>query len=667
MIARRLPVLGQSGAMAEAIDRFDWSASMLGPMPLWSRSLQHSVNTMLASRFPMFLVWGPHRIFLHNEAYLPVLGHKRASALGKPIKELWSEVIEQIGPIIDDAFENRGSFYEDLPIVLHRNGFDEQTYFTFSYSPVIDDDYSIGGALCVCVETTAAVMAKQRQTDENERLRLLLNQSPGFAASLIGPDLVFEMHNAAYSELVGARDLIGRPFAQAVPEASEQGFVPMLQDVLTSGRPFIGAEVRYESGRSGPGAREEVFVNCVFQPMTDAEGKVFGVFVQGHDVTEQVNARKALLAADRHKDQFIATLSHELRNPLAPIRAASHLLAAAHVAPDTTERAAKIIARQVGHMSRLLDDLLDVARISRNQMRLQLETCRVEDLVRSAVETARPSIEAKGHHLALYLSEEAILADVDPVRISQVISNLLTNATKYTRPNGCIALVSSMQGGQWRLEVIDSGIGLSPDAIERVFDMFAQERDALEHAEGGLGIGLGLAKGIIEAHGGAISATSGGPGLGSAFSFTLPARAGDIALAESAPRAAAASVEGLRVLVVDDNADLVDIARTTLEMEGCLVCQASDGEAALAEYRRQRPAVAVLDIGMPLLNGYEVARAIRQEPDGKGVFLIAATGWGSPADEAMARSAGFDAHLTKPFDMARLLSLISVAAASSPN
>ena len=655
------------GEMACQVRAFDWSSSSIGPMERWPQALRSTIETMLASRFPMFVAWGPQGVFFYNDAYTPILGGRHPGALGAPVARLWSDAWDQVSPIFDEAFANRASYFEDMPVRLKRGGFDEQAYFTFSYSPVRGDTGEIEGVLCVCAETTATVQMRQRQARENEKLRLLFEGAPGFAVVLVGPNHVFEMRNAAYSDLIGGRDVLGKTVAAALPESVEQGFVKILDEVFLTQRPFVGSETLYISVDAKTGAPVERYVDFIFQPMVGADGESVGVFVQGHDLTEQALAKKALLSADRQKDQFIATLAHELRNPLAPISAAAHLLQSPSVTPATAERAAGVIGRQIGNMSRLLDDLLDVARIARDQMPLRLERCRADALIGLAIETARPAIEAKRHHLSIDLGGSAIQVDADRVRIVQVISNLLTNAAKYTEPGGHIAIESRRSGETWALSVKDDGIGIKPDLLGNVFKMFAQEQSPLQRPEGGLGIGLGLAKGLIELHGGAIEARSDGAGMGSVFTLRIPAVAEERAPRERfAQPAKQASDPSRSILLADDNEDLVDLVKASLEALGHRVTTAPDGALGLEAYRRERPGIAVLDIGMPKLNGYELARAIREEAEGSNVFLIAATGWGGDADKAEAKSAGFDAHLTKPFDLARLLELIQQAPLGEP-
>jgi signal transduction histidine kinase/CheY-like chemotaxis protein len=646
--------------MARAIRDHDWPATPLGPLERWPQALRHTVSLILASDFPMYVVWGPQRCSLYNDAFVPILGSKHPAALGMPIAELWGEIWDQIGPLVASAFKGETSYFEDLPVLLVRNGYPEQTYFTFSYSGIEGDTGQVEGMFCVCLETTAAYLAGQRRRTENEKLQQMFQQAPGFIAVLRGPNHVFEMANRAFTDVVGQRSLVGKSVAEAMPETVGQGFLVLLDEVYRTGQPHVGRTVRYDAPAADGKPRAEKYVDFVYQPMFDEAGQPSGIFVQGHDVTEQFLAQKALIQADRHKDQFIATLAHELRNPLAPIRTAARLLEMPGVAPATVAAAAPIISRQVDHMARLLDDLLDTARITKGQIVLQTTRVAVDKVIDIAIEAARPLIDARGQHLSVVHADGSIELEADPVRLTEIVSNLLTNAAKYSDRNGAIRVESRLDRGMCAITVQDNGIGLPPTALKSVFEIFSQETPALERSEGGLGIGLALAKGLAELHGGTIEALSAGLGQGSSFVVRLPLAPGG-AGADHPPtgqRAAAAPQPPLRILVADDNADQVETLAGFLEVLGHRVATAHDGRRALELARDTVPEVAILDIGMPGMNGYELARAIRNEAWGRGMLLVAATGWGQEEDKAKAAAAGFDVHLTKPFSMDRIEDIV---------
>jgi signal transduction histidine kinase len=363
--------------------------------------------------------------------------------------------------------------------------------------------------------------------------------------------------------------------------------------------------------------------------------------------------------ADRRKDEFLATLAHELRNPLAPIRQAA-LISKAPGATDAQKRwSHDVIDRQVQHMSLLLDDLLDISRVTRGTLALRMQPTELATVIDAAVETARPTIDGKRHVLSVDMPPEPIQFVADPLRVAQVLSNLLTNAAKYTDPEGQIQITARCEADNVVIRVRDSGIGISATALPRVFNMFSQVHSTTDRSEGGLGIGLALAQGLIELHGGAIEANSAGLGCGSEFTVRLPRRP-----VSEAPRplakAAVVSTGAVRrrILIADDNRDSAETLAALLRMDGHEVTSVHDGPVALTVFNELKPEVALLDIGMPGLTGYEVARKMRQSPLGASLRLIAITGWGQDIDKERAYAAGFDHHLTKPVDPHRLAELL---------
>ncbi len=401
----------------------------------------------------------------------------------------------------------------------------------------------------------------------------------------------------------------------------------------------------------------EQWFRCVASPM---RGSVALWFT---DITHRKNDERLLKEADRRKDEFLATLAHELRNPLAPIRQAS----AVSRLPQATEAQKRwsheVIERQVRHMALLLDDLLDVSRITRGRLALRRGANVLGDMIDAAVETARPLVDSRRHQLDVVLPQARILMQADPLRVSQVVANLLTNAAKYTDPQGHIRLVAALDGDDVLIEVSDNGIGIAPESLPAVFDMFTQLRGTDERASG-LGIGLALTKGLVELHGGSIGVRSEGAGRGSVFTVRLPrGEAPEPAPAPDdgvEPRAAPAR----RILVADDNRDAAESLAALLQLEGHEVTLAYDGADALAAYERVRPQICLLDIGMPFHTGNEVAARIRSGEDGSLPTLVAITGWGQDADRSQALAAGFDHHMTKPIDPAQLLRLIGEARTS---
>ena len=399
---------------------------------------------------------------------------------------------------------------------------------------------------------------------------------------------------------------------------------------------------------------------------SESPGDVQGVVLVFRDATAAREAARALREADRRKDDFLAVLAHELRNPLAPIRQAAMIARSGAATEAQLSWSQSVIDRQVGHMARLLDDLLDVSRITRGKLEVRKSRVELSAVLDAAIETARPLLDARHHTLTTDLAADPIVLDADPLRLAQVIANLLTNAAKYTDPHGKLAIIARRREDRLVLSVADNGHGLRREDLVRVFDMFVQVGSPLERTEGGLGIGLALAKGLVELHGGTIEARSAGLGQGSEFVVTLPvgspAEPIGSGTQDDVPRAGRSG--HLRIVVADDNHDAAKTLATLLELEGHAVEVAYSGERALGLIEASKPDLALLDIGMPGLNGYEVARRIREQQHGGCITLIAVTGWGQAQDRERARQAGFDHHLVKPIDSSVLLALC--AAAASP-
>ena len=379
------------------------------------------------------------------------------------------------------------------------------------------------------------------------------------------------------------------------------------------------------------------------------------------DVTQRIRQEQLLREADRRKDEFLATLAHELRNPLAPIRNVLHLISRSDRSQHPEESSLAMAERELSHLARLVDDLMDVARITQGKIELRLESIDLTAIVSRAVESNQGSIRDRNLHLHVNGPSEPIHMRGDSTRLEQVLSNLLSNATKYTEPGGQIWLDVSRTDLTAEIRVRDTGIGIPSEMLPRIFDMFVQVPQGMVRDQGGLGIGLGLVKSLVELHGGVIEAHSLGEGLGSEFIVTLP-----IEKSEPIPMPLSGSPpehphrpSRRRILVVDDNADAaVSLARLLARLHRQEVQVAHDGPSALEIAERFQPEVVLLDIGMPGMNGYEVARHLRSRPHHPDLLLVALTGWGQDADRHQSREAGFDHHLVKPVDPGELTSLI---------
>ena len=621
--------------------------------------------------------------------------------------------------------------------------------------------------------------------DERSHLRNLFNQAPGFIAVLTGEQHVFEMVNEAYYQLVGHRELIGKPVWQALPEVQGQGYEELLDRVSRSGEPFVGRGIKLRVQPVANGPVSERYIDMLYQPILDKDGKATGLFVQGHDVTdvytaqlaqresaerlsdgmnaarmvvwdweiasrkmvfsdnaalvlgrsennidlisesihsddaarlmrsrerafaensgyqeivrfkrpddgrllwldirgrvrcdadgkpfavrgvtlditERIKAEEDLRDAHRRKDEFLAMLAHELRNPLAPISSAAQLLRHAKLDEARMRDITDIIIRQVGHITGLVDDLIDVSRVTRGLISTERNPQDMQGIVDDAVEQVRPTIEARRHTLTISMPAPTLRIMGDQKRVVQVITNLLNNAAKYTPPGGHIALVMSAQDGWLRLAVRDDGIGISQELLPRVFDLFTQGERSADRAQGGLGVGLAVVKSLAELHGGRIEAASEGHGKGSVFTLTLPLLEGEGAGAESlAHGEAAAPARPMRIMVVDDNPDAALMLSMLLEATGYEVVTENSSQAGLARAAQYVPDVCLLDIGLPGMDGYQLARRIRAVAGMEAATLIAITGYGQEEDRRKTREAGFQHHLVKPVDPDELAALLA--------
>jgi signal transduction histidine kinase len=524
---------------------------------------------------------------------------------------------------------------------------------------------------------TQLELARLRRAQDVHRRRLhsLFEQTPAVIGVLRGPEHVFELANPSYLALVGNRPLLARAFREALPELAEQGISALLDRAYATGEPIAGAEMPVVLTRGG--APEETYWNFVYQPYRGADGAVEGVMTFGFEITAQVAARKrvealmqkvqeseaAAEAANRAKDEFLAVLGHELRNPLAPIMTALHLMRLHD--DERTAKERSVIDRQAHHLVRLVDDLLDVSRITRGKVELKRSEVELAHIVARAIEMASPLLEQRQHSLSVKVATRRLLVYADPERMAQVVSNLLTNAAKYTEPGGQITIAAARQRGQIAIRVRDTGIGIAPEMLPRIFELFVQERQALDRSQGGLGLGLTIVRSLVALHGGTVEVKSEGRNLGSEFVVLLPAlavarRGGAGAhAADDAHVEAARPESGQRILVVDDNEDAAELLAASLEAVGHTVRVAHDGPAALEVAAELVPDVALLDIGLPVMDGYELARRIHAEPSLADVRLVALTGYGQEADRRRSERAGFAAHLVKPVHVEHLRALIA--------
>lgn len=503
-------------------------------------------------------------------------------------------------------------------------------------------------------------------TERKEAQTVLLRQAAIFehlSDAIVITDLKGNItdFNVGGERMLGYRthEILGRPVAMFHPP----------EDALRIRREALAALATDGTWRS-----ELTFVRrdgtrgvceTVVKPLANARGDIYGAVSVNRDITERRRAEQQLQhlnlelsKADRRKDEFLATLAHELRNPLAPMRNVLEILRLKDFADPQLSWSRDVFDRQLQHMTHLVDDLLEVSRITQGKLELRKQRLELARAMQAAMEAARPTVQASSHHLSVTLPREPLYLDADPTRLAQMILNLLNNAAKYTPPGGDISLAAERDGDEAVITVRDSGIGIPSEHLTSVFEMFSQLAPALERSQGGLGIGLALVRGLAELHGGTVAAFSGGPGNGSEFVIRLPLCRTVAASTDNAPPETP-HVAGLRIAIVDDNADAADSLAMVLELEGHQVATASDGVAGLELVGKFAPQVVILDIGLPLLNGYEVARRVRSDHRDADILLIAVTGWGQQQDKKTAEAAGFDHHFTKPVDPRELQRVLS--------
>lgn len=528
---------------------------------------------------------------------------------------------------------------------------------SLSISPVRDRNGRIIGASKVARDVTDRKRAERALQESEERFRFLAETIPSIVWTA-APDGRITYVNKRWIEYFGLtpeQDDFGWGEVVVHPDDYERSAAAWAE-ALREGTDY-DVELRL---RKYNGVYRWFVTRAV--PLREGAGRIVSWFGVTTDIHDQKEMQEQLREADRRKDEFLATLAHELRNPLAPIKNSVQYLRLSSAGQANGSHAAEIIDRQVNHLVRLVDDLLEVSRITRGRVELRKEAVELREIIRNAVETSRPMLDEAGHHLEVSLPSEPVLLDADPVRLSQVVGNLLNNAAKYTDPGGKIRLSARCESGDVVVSVRDTGVGIPAGVLPHVFEMFVQADQSLGRSQGGLGIGLTLAQTLVRQHGGTIEAHSEGPGRGSEFIVRLPLRIeqrAEQADAQTHDDSSAAST-ALRILVVDDNTDSAESLCMCLRLSGHKVEMVHQGLAAIETAFAYRPDVIVLDIGLPDIDGYQVAARLRQQPGFDQVLVIALTGYGQEEDRQRCYDAGFNEHMVKPVDPAMLEAKLSL-------
>jgi PAS domain S-box-containing protein len=651
------------------------------------------------ARVGLAIVSPEHRFVYANRTYCDIMSCTMEDIIGHRVADVLSDVyVEEVRPRLEQAFAGENVQYElNLPSIGRFAG--------VTYQPQSD------GGLVTSVIAAVVDLTERRKVEEaleQSRLQLEadLNDSrllQGISAEIIQEDDVQSLYEMIIdsavtimrSEYASLQMLAAQRDSESSGELrllTYRGFPPQAAEFWsvvranshTTGGDALRSRARVvvpdlESSEAVSGTDDlEMFrfvgIRAVQStPLISRSGKVLGMISthwrrvhqptdrelrlldilarQAADLIERKQSEESLRHADRRKNEFLATLAHELRNPMAPVRNAVELMKRAKPVDPDLVRASEVIDRQVALMARLLDDLLDVGRITSDKLELRRQRVDLGSVVRSALEMCGPLIATFKHELSVSIPSEPIHVDADPARLGQVLGNLFNNACVYTLPKGYISVVLERSGSDALVTITDSGVGIPDDKLSSIFDMFSQVDHSPDHPHSGLGIGLHLVKRLVEMHGGAIEAQSDGPGEGSRFVVRLPALAASAQAEVPSPvPALPAASPSRRILVVDDNVDNAESLSILLEMLGNETHMARDGIEAVEAAAQLRPDVVLLDIGLPGLDGFEVCRRIREQPWGKDTLLVAITGWGQESDRRRSHEAGFDYHLVKPVD-----------------
>ena len=651
--------LAGGGEMGALMRSHDWASHPMGVPELWPSLLKSTLRLLLTSNHPMFIWWGDELHQFYNDAYRRTLGPEHhPAALGQRGRECWAEAWHLIGSDIDDVMAGRGaSWHENALVPMTRHGNREDVYWTYGCSPIQDEE-RVHGVLALCTEVTGEVRAREKL--KQSYVTVIDSMDEGLAVIQIivddagvPVDYRFLEVNPAFERQTGLVDPVGKTARQLVPDLEQRWFDIYGKVGLT------GESIRFMEGSEPMNRWFDVYAIRV----GPAEEKKVALMFR--DVSERTRTEQALREADRRKDEFLAMLAHELRNPLAPISAAANLLQLASTDPARVRQASAVIGRQVRHISGLIDDLLDVSRVTRGMIPLVKVRTDVKRVVADAIEQVRPLIESRGHRLTVETQAASALVLGDAKRLVQVVANLLNNAAKYTPHGGNIALSLEVDGDKVKLSVLDDGIGMTAKVLEHAFELFAQAERETDRAQGGLGIGLALVKSLVELHGGEVVAGSDGLGLGSRFTICLP----HLQEEEERPPVPAAAGQGraagwtaLQVMVVDDNVDAAEMLAMFLETTGHRVAIEHHALQVVNRAQALVPDVFLLDIGLPDLDGYALARQIRAVPALAGAVLVAVTGYGDEQARQEASAAGFDHHFVKPIETAKLIALLDTLA-----
>ena len=636
-------------ALAREIAERTWGAVEQARMEgrLLASSIQLSQIVAIMPSFSAVLKGSTHIIELANQSFYDLVQHG-PEVLGKTYVEAFPELAPQgFLELLDTVFRSGEKFEATgMRTMVQRGPSDAlaEIFVDFVCLPLREADGKLSGIFIHGVDRTAEVRAAHTLRQTERDLRSVTENTP---------DLLTRFDRQFRHVFVNAviENVMGRSVAEILGKTSrELGMSDAFCEQWERAIAYVFEHGEHKSlDFSWPTHAGMRHFSCRMVPELNELGEVETALAVTHDVTERRAYEERLLEQDLRKDEFLATLAHELRNPLAPIRNGLQVM---KLAPqgEVAARTLPVMERQLGQLVRLIDDLLDVSRISSGKIVLKRERIAFHDVAAAALEASKPAIDAANHALTIEWPDNPVWLDADPTRLAQILSNLLTNSAKYMRPGGQIKFSARRDGGNILISVADTGLGIPVDMLGAVFDMFTQINRTLDRAEGGLGIGLSLVKTLVEMHSGSVHATSSGIDQGSEFIVSLPTAAAPTNAETVAPPPVATPSVALRILVVDDNVDAAETMTLLLGMSGHDARAAFGGQEALDVAFSFRPDIVFLDIGLPGMNGYEVARRLRADPTMVNSKLIALTGWGAENDIRQSKSEGFLAHLTKPVD-----------------
>lgn len=691
--------LRSNSEMGGLFRSYDWSHSPLGCPGSWSAKLQNTVSLMLHSAFPMFVAWGKGElVLLYNDAYIPMLGKKHPEAFGCSFREVWSEIWPTLRLLLDRVFAGEALYFDDLELTLLRKGYPEQARFTFSYSPIFHDGDKVCGMFCAVTETTSRFNTEKQQSmllDLGDTLRELHEDPDAMMRAATKAVATFmNVPRVGFTDVdeTGEYGILGQTYTDTryVPDNLPTKFRlddygPEIIANLRTGQLLKIDDMANDPCAASPGmlaheaegARASLAVpirhhgqtvafmfahHHTSRRWTDKEANLLQEAAnRTWDAVQRARAELALKQAAQRKDEFLAMLSHELRNPLAPIISAAELLKLAQLDPERLKTTSDIIIRQVDHMTGLIDDLLDVSRVTRGLITLEKEDVDIKQVVTDAIEQTRRLIESRHHYLTVETSPDAAYVLGDKKRLVQIVANLLTNAAKYTPDGGKITVHMEVHHDEVVLCVIDNGIGMAAEFIPVVFNLFSQATRTSDRAQGGLGLGLALVKSLVELHGGSVTARSEGIGKGSRVIVRLPLLltiSDSNAISPSQERHIAVLAKPLQLLIVDDNVDAAKMLSIFLETIGYQVIIEHAPHGAIAQAQHRDFDACFLDIGLPDMSGNELARRLRSQPGTSNSMLIAVTGYGQQYDRETSMAAGFDHYFVKPASPLKLANLL---------